>query len=405
MAKPLRTIVPNSTSGYVPKAEAEQDFVDQHEVEVTADANGNDDKLFKGSTTKASYPRADDADADANDGDWSEDDEDEIEEDQVNEKLAPGSSPAEYIHDFAKSDNKKFSGDSKKQRIHRALGAYYGRKNGVNEAAIYREEEELNETPTRKDFRQVANTVRAIEDPKKRQEFADHHAKIYSQQNPRFSFEKWHAATGTQYKKAVKEDVEQIDEISRGLALRYVSKAAPQVGNRSSLSSTKAVSRMLSIPKAISKVKNDKLFAKVPATGGTSGREVRYPYSDEWRKKNEKPIKFQREETIDEKEYPDKDDFYYGGTDDKKAKARNVKGKYLRKKDEIKETIEEGLQQPTIYSIRSNDDQSKFTIWSIKPGEQNDKQLEETFTNAGDAQNFVLKLQIQDFNKNFKEAE
>jgi hypothetical protein len=162
---------------------------------------------------------------------------------------------------------------------------------------------------------------------------------------------------------------------------------------------------MLSIPKAISKVKNDKLFAKVPATGGTSGREVRYPYSDEWRKKNEKPIKFQREETIDEKEYPDKDDFYYGGTDDKKAKARNVKGKYLRKKDEIKETIEEGLQQPTIYSIRSNDDQSKFTIWSIKPGEQNDKQLEETFTNAGDAQNFVLKLQIQDFNKNFKEAE
>ena len=33
------------------------------------------------------------------------------------------------IHDFVHSDNKMFDGDSKKQRIHRALGAYYAKQN------------------------------------------------------------------------------------------------------------------------------------------------------------------------------------------------------------------------------------------------------------------------------------
>ena len=69
--------------------------------------------------------------------------------------------------------------------------------NKVHQKTLIEHAQALLETPTRKDFRDVANTVRAIEDPKKRQEFADHHADIFSKQNPRFDHSKWHAACGT----------------------------------------------------------------------------------------------------------------------------------------------------------------------------------------------------------------
>ena len=55
---------------------------------------------------------------------------------------------------------------------------------------------------TRKHFREVANTVRAEEDPKKRQELADHHASIFKRANPNFSHEKFHEACGTHYRVA-----------------------------------------------------------------------------------------------------------------------------------------------------------------------------------------------------------
>jgi hypothetical protein len=53
--------------------------------------------------------------------------------------------------------------------------------------------------PTRKHFEQVAATVKAIEDPKQRQHFADHHAAIFAKANPRFDHARWHAACGTQH--------------------------------------------------------------------------------------------------------------------------------------------------------------------------------------------------------------
>jgi hypothetical protein len=50
------------------------------------------------------------------------------------ETIRPDSSASEYIHDFVQSDNKKFKGDSKQQRIKRALGAYYkNNKESMNE--------------------------------------------------------------------------------------------------------------------------------------------------------------------------------------------------------------------------------------------------------------------------------
>lgn len=52
----------------------------------------------------------------------------EVLPEEVMNEVLKNASASEYIDDFVHSKNKKFSGDSKKQRIRRALGAYYGNK-------------------------------------------------------------------------------------------------------------------------------------------------------------------------------------------------------------------------------------------------------------------------------------
>jgi hypothetical protein len=49
-------------------------------------------------------------------------------EEYVYETLTKTAPAAAWIHDFVHSNNPKFSGDSKKQKIKRALGAYYGKQ-------------------------------------------------------------------------------------------------------------------------------------------------------------------------------------------------------------------------------------------------------------------------------------
>ena len=46
--------------------------------------------------------------------------------DELLEKLKPSDPTGKYIHDFVHSDNPKFAGKSKKERIRMALGAKYG---------------------------------------------------------------------------------------------------------------------------------------------------------------------------------------------------------------------------------------------------------------------------------------
>lgn len=48
----------------------------------------------------------------------------------LDEKLNPSMGAEKYVHDFAHSDNPKFEGKSKKERIQMALGAYYSAKKG-----------------------------------------------------------------------------------------------------------------------------------------------------------------------------------------------------------------------------------------------------------------------------------
>jgi hypothetical protein len=51
----------------------------------------------------------------------------------IEEKLTAADPASKWISDFVRSDNPKFAGASKKQRIQQALGAYYAAKRGKNE--------------------------------------------------------------------------------------------------------------------------------------------------------------------------------------------------------------------------------------------------------------------------------
>jgi hypothetical protein len=54
--------------------------------------------------------------------------EEDLDEENLDESLPKNSSAGDYVKDFVHSKNKNFSGDSKKERIRRALGAYYSKK-------------------------------------------------------------------------------------------------------------------------------------------------------------------------------------------------------------------------------------------------------------------------------------
>jgi hypothetical protein len=61
----------------------------------------------------------------------------------------------------------------------------------------FAEQVELHESVSRKHFEQVVTTVKAIDDPQKRQAHADHNAVLFAQQNPRFDHARFHKACGT----------------------------------------------------------------------------------------------------------------------------------------------------------------------------------------------------------------
>jgi len=62
-----------------------------------------------------------------------------------------------------------------------------------------KEEVELDEAATRKDFQMVADLIRANDSHDKRKELAGHHAAIFAQQNPRFDHHKFMKACGVSH--------------------------------------------------------------------------------------------------------------------------------------------------------------------------------------------------------------
>jgi len=67
------------------------------------------------------------------------------------------------------------------------------------EGEEFKEEVELDEAATRKDFQMVADLIRANDSHDKRKELAGHHAAIFAQQNPRFDHHKFMKACGVSH--------------------------------------------------------------------------------------------------------------------------------------------------------------------------------------------------------------
>lgn len=172
MAKPLRDVAPKAQKegklAGVKKSTTEpadisdfnassgnQDFAKDHKIEKHADRVGNDDGVYKAKVkqtdmSKHGYKKPQDAkiyEAKCNmteagtmcevhgDKACSSDKVPEAgvgkrgmiaDKKKLNEVLTKKTTSSKVIDDFVNSDNKMFKGDSKKQRIKRALGAYYG---------------------------------------------------------------------------------------------------------------------------------------------------------------------------------------------------------------------------------------------------------------------------------------
>lgn len=92
---------------------------------------------------------------------------------------------------------------------------------------IQEEVEPIDEMMTRKHFQQVADVIKANPNAKKRNELAAHHAEIFKKDNPRFDHKRFYAAAGA----TLKEEVEQLDELSKGTLKSYVKAAARDLGN------------------------------------------------------------------------------------------------------------------------------------------------------------------------------
>ncbi len=66
-------------------------------------------------------------------GDMTKMKKEEVEAKYIEEKLTAADPASKYVKDFVASENPKFAGKSKKERISMALGAYYAKKRGTNE--------------------------------------------------------------------------------------------------------------------------------------------------------------------------------------------------------------------------------------------------------------------------------
>jgi hypothetical protein len=191
------------------------------------------------------------------------------EEVQLDEVLGKSAKAQDWIHDFVKSDNPKFEGKSKKERIKMALGAYYAKQRneefvdeglkadmadarkgmkpfhpkaddvekmqkvqtrvakvakrlGKKEADLWKEETIAEGGPTRKHFQQVADLLKNIPDEAKRKELAQHHAGLFKSQNPRFDHKRFFAAAGVNEETELDETAMQGGAVTNGQLNRNV---------------------------------------------------------------------------------------------------------------------------------------------------------------------------------------
>jgi len=125
----------------------------------------------------------------------------------IEEKLTAADPASKWISDFVKSDNPKFAGKSKKERIQQALGAYYAKKRGTNEETEQVDEVNRNKTKT-DDY-----GGRYLDSINRDKEIKELERKI-SKMSPNDGGGRYLAGLKLDKMKAMKEEVEQVDEVN-----------------------------------------------------------------------------------------------------------------------------------------------------------------------------------------------
>lgn len=147
-----------------------------------------------------------------------------VREDSLLEVLKASDPTGKWIHDFVHSDNPKFAGKSKKERIRMALGAAYGAKR-ANEEVEQIDEGGMPSSVIKSKQRYNQMTP---------SEFANAHRDKSDDELRSMAWRHGHGKNSNHYidkrNKGLKEEVEQIDELSKGTLGSYVKGAARDVG-------------------------------------------------------------------------------------------------------------------------------------------------------------------------------
>jgi hypothetical protein len=132
---------------------------------------------------------------------------------QLQEVLSKDASAGDWIHDFVHSDNPKFAGKSKEKRKEMALAAYYSKQRN--------EEVELDEAV---DPSEVAGNPRMYDAATVKKAYYHKKATPDEKKTLERHLDRHHGMNN--WRKPVKEEAEQIDELSRDTLLSYANKVS-----------------------------------------------------------------------------------------------------------------------------------------------------------------------------------
>jgi predicted CopG family antitoxin len=132
---------------------------------------------------------------------------------QLQEVLSKDASAGDWIHDFVHSDNPKFAGKSKEKRKEMALAAYYAKQRN--------EEVELDEAV---DPSEVAGNPRMYDAATVKKAYYHKKATPDEKKTLERHLDRHHGMSN--WRKPVKEEAEQIDELSRDTLLSYANKVS-----------------------------------------------------------------------------------------------------------------------------------------------------------------------------------
>lgn len=158
LAKAVSEIMQSGEEVNKPRSKKEEEFVKLHTDNVNVVDLSPDEKPFQDAPKQKEekQPKAQTVKEEKG-----EEACEKMSDEEIDEALSKSAPASEWIKDFVHSNNPKFKGKSKEERIKMALGAYYGQKESMNESV-------LMEAPVKSDqwIKELANVVARSSDTK-----------------------------------------------------------------------------------------------------------------------------------------------------------------------------------------------------------------------------------------------